>query len=216
MTKLYENIRKLRIEKGISQEQLAEMTGYRSRTSISKIEAGEVDLSQSKIKIIAEALGTTPAKLLGWVGEDDSPLFYPESLKLTIPFISQKLSAGPGENWLSDEDMEVKTIDILAKIPAGVDPRSVMCAEVRGDSMVNVGLENGDLVVFARGLIESEGIYVIALAGDVMVKRIEWDRLEKEIHIISENPKYSTKVVAEDNENFAIIGKVLKWIHTVR
>lgn len=41
---LYENIKRFRKEKGLSQEELARMTGYTDRSSIAKIEKGDVDL----------------------------------------------------------------------------------------------------------------------------------------------------------------------------
>lgn len=65
MLDLYKNIRKKRLELGMSQDELAKKTGYKDRTSISKIEAGRVDLSQSKIKAFALALDTTTSELLG-------------------------------------------------------------------------------------------------------------------------------------------------------
>lgn len=65
MLDLYKNIRKKRLELGMSQDELAKKTGYKDRTSISKIEAGKVDLSQSKIKAFALALDTTTSELLG-------------------------------------------------------------------------------------------------------------------------------------------------------
>ena len=49
MLTLYKNIKKLREELGMSQDELAEKTGYTSRSSIAKIEKGLVDLQQSKI-----------------------------------------------------------------------------------------------------------------------------------------------------------------------
>ena len=63
--KLYENIRQLRKERGWSQETLAKKTGYTDRSSIAKIEAGEVDLSQSKIVSFAEVFGVDPVELMG-------------------------------------------------------------------------------------------------------------------------------------------------------
>ena len=42
MEKVYENIKKLRIERGLSQEELARRTGYTDRSSIAKIENGSV------------------------------------------------------------------------------------------------------------------------------------------------------------------------------
>lgn len=68
MLKLYENIKRCRIESKMTQEELAHKTGYTDRSSIAKIEKGAVDLSQSKIKQFADALGTTPGHLMGWDG----------------------------------------------------------------------------------------------------------------------------------------------------
>ena len=58
-------IRKLRKEAHLSQDELARKVGYTDRSSIAKIEAGKVDLPETKIKIFAQALNTTPAELMG-------------------------------------------------------------------------------------------------------------------------------------------------------
>lgn len=65
MLQLYKNIKMLREEKGLSQDELAKLCGYTSRSSIAKVEKGEVDLQNSKILLFANALGTTPGKLMG-------------------------------------------------------------------------------------------------------------------------------------------------------
>lgn len=70
MMNLYKNIRELREQKKMSQEELAKLTGYTSRSSIAKIEKGEVDLTQSKIIAFANALGTTPGDLMGLTNAD--------------------------------------------------------------------------------------------------------------------------------------------------
>lgn len=59
-----EKIRALRIERGMSQNDLALACGYTSRASINKIELGKVDPPQSKIQAIAEALDVSPASLI--------------------------------------------------------------------------------------------------------------------------------------------------------
>jgi transcriptional regulator with XRE-family HTH domain len=68
----------LRKQLGITQDALAQMVGYTSRSSINKIEKGLVNLPQSKIAEIASALFTTPAALMGWEEENS-----PEEPKLT-------------------------------------------------------------------------------------------------------------------------------------
>ncbi len=66
MIELYKNIKDLREQNGLSQDELAKLTGYTSRSSIAKIEKGEVDLTRSKIIAFAKALGTSPGNLIGW------------------------------------------------------------------------------------------------------------------------------------------------------
>lgn len=63
---LYERIRQLRINAGMSQDDLARALGYKDRSMITKIEAGKVDISQKKILAFALALNTTPSYLMGW------------------------------------------------------------------------------------------------------------------------------------------------------
>lgn len=71
MLQLYENIKTLRRAARMTQEELARRTGYTDRSSIARIEKGEIDLPQSKIKQFAAALGTTPGHLLGWDAEPE-------------------------------------------------------------------------------------------------------------------------------------------------
>lgn len=68
MLLLYKNIKKRRLEIGMSQEELAQKTGYTSRSSIAKIEKGEVDLQLSKIKLFANALRVSQSELMGLEG----------------------------------------------------------------------------------------------------------------------------------------------------
>lgn len=77
MLSLYKNIKEKRYEKGWSQSQLAELTGYSSKSMIARIEAGDVDLSQTKIVKFAEVFGCTPGELMGLDGtveEKDSDI----------------------------------------------------------------------------------------------------------------------------------------------
>lgn len=58
-------VQQRRIELGMSQEELANKMGYKSRSSINKIENGR-PVTQKIIVRLAEALNTTPAHLMGW------------------------------------------------------------------------------------------------------------------------------------------------------
>ena len=69
MLDLYKNIRRYRIFLDMSQADLAKKTGYTDRSSIAKIERGDVDLPQSKIMAFAKALHVSPGELMGNVEE---------------------------------------------------------------------------------------------------------------------------------------------------
>ena len=50
----------------MSQDELAQRLGYKSRSSINKIEKDASGLPQTKIAAIASALRTTPSFIMGW------------------------------------------------------------------------------------------------------------------------------------------------------
>ncbi len=66
MSIIGKNIRTARISIGMTQEELASRMGYKSKSTINKIELGKNDIPQSKIKKFAEVLDTTPSALMGW------------------------------------------------------------------------------------------------------------------------------------------------------
>ncbi len=105
-----DRIRKLRMEKGWSQDTLAKKLGYKDKTAISYIERGKNELNQSKITKFAEILGTSPAYLMGW--EDDDPeeladiLSNPEIIEIAI--IYSKLNS-------TNKDFIKSTLNMLIK-----------------------------------------------------------------------------------------------------
>lgn len=60
-----ERIRNRRIELGLTQDEVAQKTGYKSRSSINKIESSR-NLPLTKVEKMANALECSPAYLMGW------------------------------------------------------------------------------------------------------------------------------------------------------
>lgn len=58
------NIKKRRFELRMSQQELADAMGYKTRSTIAKIESGENDVSQKKLQKFAEVLDTTVEALI--------------------------------------------------------------------------------------------------------------------------------------------------------
>lgn len=65
-------VKQRRLELGLTQEDLASRVGYKSKTSINKIELGKNNVTPSKVSALAKALNTTPSYLMGWENAQDA------------------------------------------------------------------------------------------------------------------------------------------------
>lgn len=66
-----ERIKQRRIELGMTQQELAEKVGYKTKVAICNIEQNDRTLMQNKIKPMAEALETTVSYIMGWDTEEE-------------------------------------------------------------------------------------------------------------------------------------------------
>jgi transcriptional regulator with XRE-family HTH domain len=64
-------IKARRQELKMSQREMAARLGYTDHTTLTRIEAGKIDLPQSRIVKIAEVLGVTPGYIMGWEQEPE-------------------------------------------------------------------------------------------------------------------------------------------------
>ena len=72
-----ERIKKRRKELKMTQEELAKLVGYTSRSAIAKVETNANGILQNKVNSFARALRTSPGYLLGW--EEDAGTVTEES-----------------------------------------------------------------------------------------------------------------------------------------
>lgn len=110
-----DRIKNRRLELGLTQEEVAKKAGYKSRSSINKIELSR-DLPLTKVKEVARILDCTPSYLLGW--EDKEQLI--ETAKTDVMLSNMddrlkeyalKLAKLPKEK----QDLVLKMIDELGK-----------------------------------------------------------------------------------------------------
>lgn len=118
------------------------------------------------------------------------------------PYIGHGISAGFPSPAL---DFMEYAID-LNKHLAERNPASTFYIRVSGNSMVDAGIDDGDLLVVDRSLEPIDGKVAICLIdSEFTVKRL---KINKEgLYLIPENPKYQPIKVTEDNQ-FAIWGVV--------
>ena len=70
---IYERIKQRRLALGMTQDELAAKLGYKSRSTIARIELGENDITRSKIVAFAKAVEVEPGYLLGTTPAKDTP-----------------------------------------------------------------------------------------------------------------------------------------------
>lgn len=127
-----------------------------------------------------------------------------------VPMTNLKVSAGKGVEWGSGEECDKLSIpQSIYRVYKSYDLAGVT---VCGDSMEPT-LRDGEPVVYAKGVLESDGIYVISILDELFVKRLSIDLLDRKVTIISDNPLYSPKTYPMEKEGFQILGKVIFWIH---
>lgn len=195
---LGDRIRLRREELRMSQEELATRLGYKSRSTIAKIESGENDLTQSKIVAFAEALNTTARWLLDY---DDSDTTLPPGTHRPqfkkVPMLGYAAAGQP----LEDLNQDTPYYDVENKYD--VD----FCITVRGDSMIDANINDGD-IVFIKSMPEVPNGRIACVEIDnekVCLKRFY--KSGKTVSLASANSKYAPMFFTEDNcENIKVLG----------
>lgn len=84
--------------------------------------------------------------------------------------------------------------------------------KVRGDSMINAGILENDLVIVSPQKTASNGDIVVALLQDEATMK-RFIAKDNKIYLMPENEKYNPIEIA-DREDFSIIGKVIGVFRT--
>lgn len=125
-----------------------------------------------------------------------------------LPLYLSKVSAGfpsPAEDDLAEK---LDLNEYLVKHPS-----STFLVRANGDSMINVGIYENDILVVDRSLTPSDGkIVIVAIDGQLTVKRLK--KKNDKILLLAENPAYPPIEIHEENE-FYIWGVVTNVIHSV-
>src|SRR5574344_322058 len=120
---------------------------------------------------------------------------------LTIPMASNKISAGfpsPAEDFI---DTGIDLNQFLIKHSA-----STFFGRVKGDSMINVGISDGDLLIIDKSLDPQNGkLAVCFIDGEFTVKRMQIE--QDKCYLMPENDAYKPSPVTSENK-FLIWGIV--------
>ena len=210
MATLYDRIKSRRTELGLTVEELAHKMGYKDKSSISKIENGKADIPQSKIAAFADALGTTPAYLMGWEEQPTPaapipPGFDPMPKMQKVPLVG---SIACGTPILAQQNID-------GSVDAPEDIRCDFALRCKGDSMIDAGIHDGDAVyIRIQPEVENGEIAAVRVGEEATLKRVYYDGTT--LTLMPANASFAPMVYTGPQlDDVHIEGRVVGWTHWV-
>lgn len=204
--KLNENIKIKRQELNLTLEEVAKKMGT-SRQTIQRYESGVIsNIPSDKIELLSKALGTTPAKLMGWETPDGETKSKKKGV--TIPVIGRVVAGVPLD--------AIEEIIGYAEITPEMAQRGKHFGLIiEGDSMFPK-IENGDTVVVREQPDVESGEIAIVLVNGHEATCKKFVKHENGISLIGLNSSaYSPRFYTAEEVNglpIQIIGKVVQLL----
>lgn len=195
-----DKIKMLRIQHGMTQEELGTKIGVK-KSAIYKYENGIiVNLKRSTIEKLARALDVSPSWLMSMEGNTASipPGFEPLPELVPVPVVGRIACGTP---ILAEQN-----IDGVICIPARWRADFILICD--GDSM-EPKIHKGDLVAIRRQPeVENGEIAAVRIGEEATLKRVY--RHDKFLELRAENPEFQSLIYAgEDMEDVTIEGKAM-------
>lgn len=188
-----ERIRYKRKLLGLSADDVAKLLDV-DRSTIYRYESDEIEkLPITIIQPLAKALRVHPAYLMGWEEESDSVRLKKIPMLGTIAAGEPILAEGYCEYYVeADEDINAD-----------------FCIKVKGDSMINARILDGDLVFIRKQPDVDDGeIAAVMIDGEATLKRVY--KVPGRIQLRAENPAFKPIEVKEDDySDVKILGKAV-------
>lgn len=196
-------IKRLRIERGITQEQLASMLKI-SRSTIGMYETGSREPDFETCEAIADIFNVDMDYLLGRsnVERKDpvSPTPIPPGFEPLPKMVKRPLvgAIACGEPITAEENVE-DYVDVPE------DAQCDFCLRCKGDSMIDAGIHDGDIVyIHIQPEVENGQIAAVRIDGEATLKRVFWNEESQTLQLLAENRNFAPLVYT---------GQVLDTVH---
>ena len=210
---LYKRIKARREKLGMSQEELATKLGYKSRSTINKIEMGKNDITQSKIIAFANALQTTPSYLMG-LDEHETEIYTDD--KFPNPNITEDYTTFPvicdiakGYNNIAIESWIGDKVDIPNSYLKGHTPKDFFVLCIKGDSMYPQYQDGDKVLILRQSTVNYSGDVGAVIYNDEIstLKKIEFVEDEDWLRLVPVNPNVPPILIAgEELKHCRIMG----------
>lgn len=166
-----------------------------------------LDALEKKGHLTVESNASRGISLQPETGSDRSRQRDSQDQFVSIPLVGRVAAGSP---ILAEENLEGNiTID-----PSFIKRNSDSFAlKVKGDSMINAGIFEGDIVIVESKQEARNGDIVVALINDeATVKTFE--KFKNSIKLLPENEKYNP-IEIKENDRFSLVGKVTGVIRLI-
>lgn len=190
----------------LTQTDLHERTGI-NKSSISTYLRGDYKAKQDKVDLLSSALNVSPAWLMGFdvpmTPNTDNEKVNISSIKNIVPIEKRMIpvigTIAAGKPIIADEHIETY-------VPCDIDIHADFGLIVHGDSMIDAGIYDGDIVFIKEQPVVEEGqIAAVRIDDDATLKRFY--KTDDGCMLISANPKYAPMHFSAENcDTVQIIG----------
>ncbi len=140
---------------------------------------------------------------------EDVKAFLEHGFKMELPLYASKVSAGfpsPADDYLECKlDLNTHLIQ---------HPSATFFVKTSGDSMINAGIQSGDMLIVDRSLEPAHGkIVIAAIHGELTVKRLS--RQNGRVMLMPENSNF-VPIDITDAQEVVIWGVVTHVIHEAK
>lgn len=201
MKSIGEIIKSRRLELGMTMKELSVKVGV-SEGTISRWESGEIkNMRISAVSALAKALALSPSAVMGWEKAPDDMI--PDNC---IPLQPQKVSLfrkiAAGQPVYAHKYAE-------EYLPSSADMKADYALRVQGDSMINAGIRDGDIVyIQVQDNVENGQIAAVVIDNSVTLKRVY--KGPDFLQLVPENPRYAPMIFNVKNcSTVKILGRAI-------
>lgn len=199
---------KRRKEIGLTQREVAEAVGVAEAT-VSRWESGEIaNMRRDKISALAKVLHCSPDFVM--TGEQSAAPSIPPGFEPLPKMVKRPLvgSIACGDPITAEENIE-DYVDVPE------DAHCDFCLRCKGDSMIDAGIHDGDLVyIHIQPEVENGQIAAVRIDGEATLKRVFWDSANQVLQLVPANSSYMPKVYSgQALESVHIEGRAVGFTH---
>lgn len=199
-------IKELRERKGLSQEELGKIVGVSDKT-VSSWEINRTEPKMGIVQLLADYFKVSTDYLIKGNEAIDESIYKSANISFIKIPLYEPISCGTGAF------VEDNIIDYIAVPDDGLNPYKEYFAQIaNGNSMIDVGIANGDIVVFEKSNMIDDGKIGCFCIDDGVATCKKIKKGDSFIQLIPANPKYDPIVIDLNNTNFRVIGILKKAI----